>query len=152
MDLLLNHLNKPTKHSDGKPDKHHSEIKPAKNDQPSKAELLSSAKLVADAAKSTLNHDSKKVDKTKVAHAAGDLLNAASHYGKLDEKRHGKHVGKAESYLHNYNSQPPKTSNHHSESLHWGAAAKPAATKPSSHSGSGYADYLKKAEDFLKKH
>lgn len=56
--------------------------KPAKNHQPSNAELLSSAKLVADAAKDTLNSDHDKVGKTKVAHAAGDLLNAGSRYGK----------------------------------------------------------------------
>lgn len=56
--------------------------KPAKNHQPPNAELLSSAKLLADAAKDTLNSDHDKVDKTKVVHAAGDLLNAGSRYGK----------------------------------------------------------------------
>ncbi|KDO83092.1 hypothetical protein CISIN_1g043621mg [Citrus sinensis] len=76
--------------------------KPAKNHQPSNAELLSSAKLVADAAKDTLNSDHDKVDKTKVAHAAGDLLNAGSRYGNSKTNPSGGHKdsgGVYEDYL-----------------------------------------------------
>lgn len=142
--------------------------KPVKNHKPSNAELLSRAKLVADAAKATLNSDHDKVDKTKVAHAAGDLLNAASHYGKLDEKGYGEVLGKAEDYLHNYNDKPLSTDNHSSShSGHAGHDTKPTSsddhsgysgsskTNPSGghkDSGGGYGDYLKIAQGLIKKH
>jgi hypothetical protein len=47
----------------------------------SKADLLSSAQVVAEAAKSALRHDTDKVDKGKAAGAAANILHAASHYG-----------------------------------------------------------------------
>ncbi|QCD82577.1 nodulin-related protein 1-like [Vigna unguiculata] len=69
----------------------------------SSSELLASAKLVADAAQSTLRNESDKVDKAKVAGAAGDLLDAAGKYGKLDEQKGvGQYVDKAADYLHGY--------------------------------------------------
>ncbi|KAK8686829.1 hypothetical protein V6N13_125846 [Hibiscus sabdariffa] len=65
------------------------------------ADLFSSAKTVADAAKSTFNNESDKVDKGKVAGAAADLLGAAEDYGKLDKNTGvGQYVDKAENYLH----------------------------------------------------
>ena len=69
----------------------------------STTELITSAKLVAEAAQSALKSDSDKVDKAKVADAAGDLLDAAGKYGKLDDKQGiGQYVDKAADYLHNY--------------------------------------------------
>ncbi|XVE85779.1 hypothetical protein DITRI_Ditri17bG0118400 [Diplodiscus trichospermus] len=134
--------------SHNKPSHHHE--KPAK----SSSELLSSAKLVAEAAKNTLHHESDKVDKGKVSGAAADLLGAASHYGKLDhEKGVGKYVEKAENYLHNYHSSHsnPTTT---TTTAHSGVAH---STKPEKHSEShdgsgGYGDYMKMAQGFLKKH
>lgn len=69
----------------------------------SASDLLSSAKLVADAAKSSFGGGSDSVDKGKVAGATADLLGAASDYGKLDQtKGFGMYVEKAENYLHEY--------------------------------------------------
>ncbi|XVF43194.1 hypothetical protein PTKIN_Ptkin02bG0021000 [Pterospermum kingtungense] len=142
--------------SHNKPSHHREE---EKQHAKSTTELLSGAKLVAEAAKSTLHHESDKVDKGKVAGAAADLLDAASHYGKLDqEKGVGKYVGKAENYLHQYHSS-------HSTTAGAGAAAHSGAhsTKPEKHSeeshgsgghgsgSGGYGDYLKMAQGFLKK-
>lgn len=127
----------------------------------SSSELLSSAKLVAEAAKSTLHHDQRdKVDKGKVAGAAADLLDAASHYGKLDQQKGaGKYVEKAENYLHHYHSSHSTTTTTTAATadLHSGAHS---TTKPEKHSDShgsggdhgGSGDYLKMAQGFLKKH
>ncbi|XP_038893443.1 nodulin-related protein 1-like [Benincasa hispida] len=112
----------------------------------SASDLVSSAKLVADAAKSSFGGGGDSVDKGKVAGAAADLLGAASDYGKLDEtKGIGMYVDKAEDYLNQYEkshsaphgsgSEPPKEEK---------AAEKEAG-------GSGFGDYLKVAEGFLKK-
>ncbi|KAG8073991.1 hypothetical protein GUJ93_ZPchr0006g45770 [Zizania palustris] len=66
-------------------------------------ELASSAKLVAEAAKSVFqDHSLEKVDKGRVAGAAADLLHAASQYGKLEGKPAGSYLEKAEGYLHQY--------------------------------------------------
>lgn len=123
--------------------------------QHSSSELLSSAKLVAEAAQSTFRHESHKVDKVKVAHAAGDLVEAASQYGKLDEKGFGKYLDKAEDYLHHYGGAGATTT-------HGGYSAHPTpgshSTKPDqSHShgghdqsGGGYGDYLKLAQGYMK--
>ncbi|MQI71931.1 hypothetical protein EI017_24470 [Escherichia coli] len=66
------------------------------------SELLSSAKLVAEAAQSSLRNESDhKVDKAKVADAAGDLLDAATQYAKLDEQKGiGQYVNQGADYLH----------------------------------------------------
>ncbi|KAK1296540.1 hypothetical protein QJS10_CPB15g01345 [Acorus calamus] len=80
---------------------------------PSKDELLSSAKLLAEAARATLSHESQKVDKARVAGATADLLDAASHYGKLEEKSFGKYVEKADTYLHQYHSSHSTHHHHH---------------------------------------
>jgi hypothetical protein len=48
---------------------------------PSKADLLSSAQVMAEAAKSVLRHDTDKVDKGKAAGAAANILHTAAHYG-----------------------------------------------------------------------
>ncbi|XP_010936369.1 nodulin-related protein 1 [Elaeis guineensis] len=132
MDSHSGYSNKPSSHSH----------KP----QPSPKDLLSSAKVMAGAAKSTLHHDTEKIDKAKVADAAADLLGAASHYGKFEEKKFGKYVEKAENYLHQYHSSHPSTTAaaaHHSSSAH---------SRGEAHSESDFGDYLKLAQGFLKKH
>ncbi|KAL2344611.1 hypothetical protein Fmac_005896 [Flemingia macrophylla] len=79
----------------------------------SSSELLASAKVVAEAAQSGFG---ETVDKAKVADAAGDLLDAAGQYGKLDDQKGiGQYVDKAADYLHQYEakgatpSQPAET-------------------------------------------
>ncbi|GKV11699.1 hypothetical protein SLEP1_g22927 [Rubroshorea leprosula] len=125
---------------------------PPKHHQSSSSELFASAKLVAEAAQATLRHESDKVDRVKVAGAAEDLLGAASHYGKLEEKGLGKYVQKAEDYLHQYHTSqatPPTvgaTSTHHASSH---SATTAHSSGGDGHSGSGYGDYLKMAEGFL---
>ncbi|OWM89494.1 nodulin-related protein 1-like [Punica granatum] len=120
----------------------------------SSSELLSSAKLVAGAAQSTFAHKSDAVDKARVADAAADLLGAASHYGKLEEKSFGKYVDKAETYLHQYHSSHSSHSSTPAAAGEHGHSAPAASHKPSESSGSegGYGDYLKMAQGFLKKH
>ncbi|KAK1291292.1 hypothetical protein QJS10_CPB17g00685 [Acorus calamus] len=133
--------------SHNKPSSHHT--KPP----PSKAEILSSAKLVAGAAKATLSHDSQKVDKARVAGATADLLGAASHYGKLEEKSFGKYVGKAETYLHQYHSSQSSHSSTTTTTSSGGGGQSAHSSSGSSHSGvGGYGDYLKLAQGLLKKH
>ncbi|KAK1425762.1 hypothetical protein QVD17_21120 [Tagetes erecta] len=72
-------------------------------DQSSNSDLVSSAKIVAEAAQSAASNQSEKIDKTKVAGAAGDLLDAAKSYGKFDETQGvGKYLSQANDYLHQY--------------------------------------------------
>ncbi|KAJ0095902.1 hypothetical protein Patl1_16731 [Pistacia atlantica] len=128
--------------------------KPTKHHQASSSELLSSAKLMAEAAKSSFNHESDKVDKGRVAGAAANLLDAASHYGKLEEKSFGKYVEKAENYLHQYGSShsttTTTTANAAPNSAHHASPATAHSSFASSDddgkSGSGYGDYFKMAE------
>ena len=121
---------------------------------PSSSELFSSAKLVADAA---IGKGSETVDKDKVAGAAEDLLNAASHYGKLDEKVYGEYVEKAETYLHQYNSSHSTDTTPATPGDGAGGATTHAPSKDSKPDGDdeksvgGYGDYFKMAEGFLKK-
>lgn len=130
----------------GDPSKQHQHHPPK-----STGELLSSAKLVAEAAKSTLAHKSDEIDKGRVAGATADLIGAASHYGKLEEKSFGKYVDKAETYLHQYHLSHPST-----PAAGHSAPAPAPSHKPSESSGheggGGYGDYLKMAQGFLKKH
>ena len=114
---------------------------------------MSSAKIVAGAAQSTFNKDpDNQADKGKVAGAAGDLLEAASHYGKLDEnKTYGQYVEKAENYLHQYGSSQSTTTDAttgHSE----GGQTKQSETQSTGGDDekSGAGDYLKMAQGFLK--
>ncbi|XP_056165078.1 nodulin-related protein 1-like [Syzygium oleosum] len=137
---------------------------------PNTSDLMASAKLVAEAAKSTFSHESDKIDRARVAGAASNLLEAASHYGKLEEKSFGKYVEKAEDYLHQYGSSHPSAAaaaaGHHAphagapaaaaeEAAGAGAGARPHHSSAHSggeeeHSGSGgYGDYMKMAQGFL---
>lgn len=131
---------------------------------PNTSDLMASAKLVAEAAKSTFSHESDKIDRARVAGAASDLLDAASHYGKLEEKSFGKYVQKAEDYLHQYGSSHPSATAAGHHAPHAGAPAaaaeEAAGARPhhsSAHSGGeeehsgsgGYGDYMKMAQGFL---
>lgn len=79
----------------------------------SQSDLLSSAKVVAGAARSTFQKEPAKYDNPEVAGAAADLLDAAQTYGKLDKTAGvGGYVEKAENYLREYetsNTTKPKT-------------------------------------------
>lgn len=134
---------------------------------PSQSELFSSAQVVADAARASLQKEPNKVDNAKVAGAAADLLDAAEAYGKLDTTTGiGSYVEKAQNYLHQYETShsttaaPPATATTTITTPEGGEpAAKPppaaeshdeapAADKPE---GGGYGDMMKMAGDFLKK-
>lgn len=142
------------------------------------SDLFSSAKLVADAARSTFqNEPEKKYENAEVAGAAADLLDAAQTYGKLDKTSGiGSYVEKAESYLHGYeasHSTKPKTSEEPKPSAEKkvedpSESAKPTSEEPkaekeeepselakpstdSEEKTSGLGDYAKIAEGFLKK-
>ncbi|PKU72060.1 hypothetical protein MA16_Dca014660 [Dendrobium catenatum] len=130
-------------------DSHSEHTKPSLHTQPSTSQLLSSAKVVANAAKSALRHESTELDKTKLAEAAEDLLSAASHYGKFDDKSYGKYVHKAEGYLHQYHYSHSSSS---SSSSHSSAGHSGHVGGGGGGSDGGFGDYLKLAEGLLKKH
>ncbi|KAM4110312.1 hypothetical protein ACB094_03G185800 [Castanea mollissima] len=129
--------------------------------QPSNSELMASAKYLAGAAQSTFSHETDKLDKARVAAAAGDLLAAASSYGKLEEKSFGKYVEQAETYLHQYghsssqsHSSTTTTTSHsssHSTTTHSKPHSADGGHESEGHSESGYGDYFKMAQGFLKK-
>uniref|UniRef100_A0A7N2LBP2 Nodulin-related protein 1 n=1 Tax=Quercus lobata TaxID=97700 RepID=A0A7N2LBP2_QUELO len=121
--------------------------------QPSNAELMASAKLLAEAGQTTISQGADKVDKARVAGAAGDLLGAASSYGKLEEKSYGKYVEKAETYLDQYGnpssqSQSQSQSQSHSTTTdsepHSAAAGGDHESEGNTESGTG--DYVKMAQ------
>ncbi|KAL7181522.1 hypothetical protein ACSBR1_040422 [Camellia fascicularis] len=159
MDSTYSHHKISTNH----PEKHQQQQHNDHQQQSSSSDLLSSAKLMAEAAKAALNHET--VDTGRVAGAAADLLEAASHYGKLEEKSFGKYFEKAEDYLHQYHSSHSTTTTTTTAS---GDTATTTSTHSSSHShpysggdededgksgsGGGYGEYFKMAEGFLKKH
>ncbi|KAG9138379.1 hypothetical protein Leryth_001570 [Lithospermum erythrorhizon] len=131
---------------------------PRKDDHaPSTSELMASAKVVADATRAKMTN--QEFDQKKAAGAAADILNAASHYGKLDESTGlGKMVDKAEDYLHNYSSTTTTTAG----DGHGNTVTKHETTTQTSGNpkdgdghgksgGGGYGDYMKMAGDFLKK-
>ncbi|OMO71899.1 hypothetical protein COLO4_27926 [Corchorus olitorius] len=132
-----------------------------KDHKPTSSDLFSSAKVVADAAKSAFSGNEgggDKFDKAKVAEAASDLLGAAKDYGKLEQdKGIGQYVDKAQSYLHQFESSQSTTKDTPAP-----AAAKDGEAKPESHpsgghegkesgSGGGVGDYMKMAQSFLGK-
>lgn len=133
----------------------HKEGGQAHKPRPQTGELLSSAKVVAGAAKASLRHEPGGVDKGKVAGAAANLLDAAAHYTKLEEKGAGKYIEKAEGYLRTYHSThsvpggaPPSTSPAaHEPSPHPDAAAHHGAA-----AGGGHGEYLKMAQGLLGGH
>ncbi|CAA7039644.1 unnamed protein product [Microthlaspi erraticum] len=130
----------------------------------SNAELMASAKIVAEAAQAAARNESDKLDKAKVAGAAADILDAASRYGKLDEKSGvGSYLEKAENYLHKYETSHSQNSGGVSGGgthggvagggSHGGGAGEPAAKKGDDKSGGGshgFGDYAKMAQGFMK--
>ncbi|PKA53669.1 hypothetical protein AXF42_Ash009165 [Apostasia shenzhenica] len=114
--------------------------------QPSHSDLLSSAKVLAGAAQSVFSHDGSRVDKAKVAVAGEDLLDAASHYGKLQEKGYGSYVEKAEGYLHRLQpspEEPKKEGEAHS--------APPNKEDDKQQPSEGLGGYFKMAQGFFNK-
>lgn len=118
------------------------------------AELMASAKVVAEAAQAAARNESDKLDKGKVAGASADILDAAEKYGKFDEKSStGQYLDKAEKYLNDYESShstgaggpPPPTSQAEPASQ-----PEPAAKKDDEESGGGLGGYAKMAQGFLK--
>lgn len=145
MDLLKSlsggHGDKPAG-EDNKPGSH------GHHQNSSTTELLSSAKVVADAAKCAASNQSDKIDKGKAAGAGADLLDAAAQYGKLGEKGVGEYVRKAGDYLHQYEAKNTAGGGHDH--------AKPSDDHPhgddqkKSDSEGGVGDYFKAAQGFLK--
>ncbi|KAK9051020.1 hypothetical protein SSX86_027645 [Deinandra increscens subsp. villosa] len=121
-------------------------------DQTSDSDLASSAKLVAEAAQYAATNQSDKIDKPKVAGAAGDLIEDAENYGKFDETQGvGKYLKKADDYLHEYEKSgatPPAAAAEEKK----GEAPPPAAEEKKEESGSGFgaADAFKAAGSFFK--
>lgn len=121
----------------------------------SNAELMASAKVVAEAAQSAARNESDKLDKGKVAGASADILDAAEKYGKFDDKSStGQYFDKAEKYLNDYESShstgagggpPPPASQAEPASQ-----TEPAAKKDGEESGGGLGGYAKMAQGFMK--
>ncbi|GFP85135.1 hypothetical protein PHJA_000657300 [Phtheirospermum japonicum] len=97
MDFLSNLAKKDEPYKPGDPTNPNHQLHSTKSD------LIHSAKVVADVAQAHLRHEPAKYDKAEVTGATADLLDAASQYGKLDEKGIGKYVDKAEDYLRQLN-------------------------------------------------
>ncbi len=71
----------------------------------SSGDLMSSSKLVAEAAKTAYEKKSVEgIDKEKVAGASAEMLDSAAKYGKLEDKPVGQYLEKAEGYLKQYSS------------------------------------------------
>ncbi|CAN7079501.1 unnamed protein product [Brassica oleracea var. botrytis] len=126
--------------------------KPATN-----AELMASAKIVAEAAQAASRNETDKLDKAKVAGATADILDAAQRYGKLDEKSGvGQYLEKAENFLHKYehsHSSGGAGSHGGVSGSHGGGAGGPAVKKEDEKSGGGshgLGDYAKMAQGFMK--
>ncbi|KAF3944018.1 hypothetical protein CMV_029475 [Castanea mollissima] len=146
-----------TRHPEQKADQNQNQNQ-HQHHKPSNAELMASGKVLAGAGQTTVSQGAGKVDKARVAGAAGDVLEAASGYGKLEEKSYGKYVEKAETYLDQYGN-PTSQSQSHSTTTTPSHPSTPSTTtdsKPHSDAGggnteSGTGDYVKKAQGFLKK-
>lgn len=120
----------------------------SKQDKPNTSQLVSSAKVMSEAAKSALHRrDIEGIDKAKVAGAAADLLGAASQYAKLEEKGLGKYVGQAQDYLHKY--QPSENDGRGSSTDQ--EQEQSSSSQAQARSKGGFGKYLKLAQGFLKK-
>ena len=151
MDQLFSQINKAAGDGKDSSGEHHQ--------KKSSGELLSSAKILAEAAQTAVGQGADKVDKGKAAGAASDLLEAGSKYGKLEEKSYGKYVDKAQDYLHQYETKNTTTGHGHapsdagqapsSDKDHEAAAGGDHEKKQSEEGGVG--GYLKVAQGFLHK-
>lgn len=152
MDFLSNI----TKHDNNSPTSDHPTNSDHHHKRPSNSDLLNSAKVVADAARSHLRHEPQKHEKGMVANAAADLLCGASEYGKLDEsKGMGKYVDKAEDYLRQYHTTHSTTTtvvDSHGKKTTTTTTATTVTTNPEKDPATGgVGDYVKMAEGFLHK-
>lgn len=172
-----NHNNNKPGHTEPTTHKPVSNTDPTTHRPASNAELMASAKIVAEAAQAAARNESAKLDKAKVAGATADILDAASRYGKLDEKSGvGQYLEKAEQYLHKYETSHSHSSGGGSHGGvgsqggvgsggshggvsggshgggHGGGAGAPAAKKEDEKSGGGhgFGDYAKMAQGFMK--
>ncbi|KAI5081276.1 hypothetical protein GOP47_0004459 [Adiantum capillus-veneris] len=103
-----------TGHAQKPPSAEQGNVKPSSSashsHKPSYGEVMSSAQVVMNAAKTKLHKPSstdnssasEDVSMGKLAGAAGTLIGAVSHYGKLEESGYGKYAHKAQEYLHSY--------------------------------------------------
>lgn len=145
------------KFSDSKPEEpdHNKPVEGTEtaNRPASNAELMASAKVVAEAAQAAARSESDKLDKGKVAGATADILDAAEKYGKFDEKSGtGQYLDKAEKYLNDYESShssgagvPPPTTQAEPASH-----PEPATKKADEESGGGFGGFSKMAQGFMK--
>ncbi|CAN8253663.1 unnamed protein product [Cochlearia groenlandica] len=134
--------NKPVSNTESSTTTH----KPASN-----AELMASAKIVAEAAQAATRNETNKLDKAKVAGATADILDAASRYGKFDEKSGvGQYLEKAENYLHKYESSHSNSSSGGGGSGSHGGETAATGKKGEEKSGGGIGDYAKLAQGFIK--
>ncbi|XP_010528968.1 PREDICTED: nodulin-related protein 1, partial [Tarenaya hassleriana] len=84
-------------------------------------------------------------------HLGADLLGAAGDYGKLDDKAGvGQYLDKAEKYLHQYETTHHTTTGG-AAPANAPPAGEPAVKKDDGDSGSGFGDYMKMAQGFMKK-
>ncbi|XP_039119095.1 nodulin-related protein 1-like [Dioscorea cayenensis subsp. rotundata] len=140
------------------------------NSKSSSSELLGSAKVLSDAASAAYRHETDKIDKSKVADAAGDVLGAVSDQAKLKNTSIGQYVDKAETYLHSYGKPsttpttdhpPPATTTTTTEPTAATAAAAThdttepipaaaAASEEEEEPKSGAGEYLKVAQGLFK--
>ncbi|MCO5581358.1 hypothetical protein L7F22_067382 [Adiantum nelumboides] len=141
------HAQKPPASAEqGKPSKPSSS---SHSPKPSYGEVLSSAQVVMNAAKTKLHKPSSSaatasasddVNMGKLASAAGTLIGAVSHYGKLEEAGYGKYAQKAQEYLHSYEIKHGKPGAHATTPAPPQASPYPATAEPygNSHGHSSY--------------
>eukprot|EP00249_Psilotum_nudum_P008212 c21122_g1_i1 orf=199-726(+) len=89
---------------------------------PSYGDAMSSAQVLFQAAKAKFHGgegegegegEAQEIDTGSLAGALGNLVGAAGHYGKLDDKsKYGEYVHKAEEYLHSYEHKHQHPSAH----------------------------------------
>ncbi|KAI3720202.1 hypothetical protein L6452_21115 [Arctium lappa] len=78
-------------------------------DQSSASEIMSSAKLVAEASKYATSNQTDKIDKPKTVGATADIIDATEKYGNNDEtKGVGPYLKNARDYLHDYEKSGAK--------------------------------------------
>ncbi|CAF2258752.1 unnamed protein product [Brassica napus] len=94
--------------SDSKPDEPDN-TKPVEgtetaNRPASPSELMTSSKVVAEAAQAAARNESDKLDKAKVAGDSADILDVDQEYGRFDKSDAGQYFEKAEKYLKEFES------------------------------------------------
>uniref|UniRef100_A0ACD5VD87 Uncharacterized protein n=1 Tax=Avena sativa TaxID=4498 RepID=A0ACD5VD87_AVESA len=131
----------------------------------SSSDLMSSGKVVAEAAQSAFETKSvENIDKERVAGASADILDSVSKYAKIEDKPAGQYLEKAEVYLKQYSSggtekektdapaaaDAPKPAAEEAPKEPAPAPA-PAAEEGKSSDGFGLDDVVKGAESVMEK-